>query len=204
MNLVYQCDMHLDFSETAPRDRYKVLTALVVPRPIAWVSTRSLSGRSNIAPFSFFSVMGSRPPIVAFAPGNKSPGIPKDTARNILETKEFVVNLVDESTAPQMVASAEEYPEDVSEIARTNLTEIPSLSIKAPRIKESPVSMECSFVQELLIGENRMIIGEIHHVHVRDGVLDPDSYQLIDTSYAPIGRLGSPDYYCRTGDTFQM
>jgi len=194
--------MHLDFSKTEPSDRYKVLTALVVPRPIAWVSTISTQGITNLAPFSFFSVMGSRPPIVAFAPGNKSPEIPKDTAKNILDTKEFVVNLVDEATALQMVKSAE--PVDVSEIELTNLTTVPSISIKAPRIAESPVSMECTFLQEICIGQNRMVIGEIHHVHVRNGILDPETYHLISNSYAPIGRMASPNNYCRSSDQFKM
>ena len=197
--------MHLDFSQTAPRDRYKILTSLVIPRPIAWVSTISTSGVTNLAPFSFFSVMGSRPPILAFAPGNKSPEIPKDTARNILEGHEFVVNLVDEHTAPQMVDSAKPYPEDSSEITANQLTERPSLSIKPPRIAEAPVSMECTFVQELNIGENRMIIGEILHVHVREGILDPESYYLLpESDYAPIGRMASPNKYCRTNDRFAL
>jgi len=197
--------MHLDFSKTEPKDRYKVLASLVMPRPIAWVSTVSPEGITNLAPFSFFSVMGSRPPTVAFAPGNKSPDIPKDTARNILETKEYVINLVDEATAPQMVESAKPHEAHISEIDLTYLTAVPSLAIKAPRIAEAPVSMECKHLQEIKIGENRMVIGEILHVHIRDGILDPETLHLnLEANYAPIGRMASPDKYCRTEDQFAL
>ncbi len=197
--------MQIDFSQTEARDRYKILTALVVPRPIAWVSTISPEGVTNLAPFSFFSVMGSRPPILAFAPGNKAPDVPKDTARNLLETEEFVVNLVDEATAPAMVQSAQPVPAEESEIDLAGLTPVPSLAVRPPRIAESPVSMECRFLQEIRIGENRMVIGEILHVHVRDGILDPTTYHVLDeTAYAPIGRMASPNHYCHSTDRFTL
>ncbi len=197
--------MHLDFAQTEPKDRYKVLTALVVPRPIAWVSSISPEGITNLAPFSFFSVMGSRPPIVAFAPGNKSPNIPKDTARNILETREYVINLVDETTASHMVESAKPHDADISEIDLTHLTAIPSLAVCAPRIAEAPVSMECKHLQEIKIGENRMVIGEILHLHIKDGILDPETLHLNpEANYAPLGRMASPDNYCRTIDQFRL
>ncbi len=194
--------MHLDLAELTPQDRYKVLTSLVVPRPIAWVSTISKEGMTNIAPFSFFSIMGSKPPILTFAPGNKTPDTPKDTAQNIMDTKEFVVNLVDSHTAPQMVESAK--PHTVSEIDLCELTPVASLAIKPPRIKESPVSMECKLHDILHIGQNRMVIGEILHLHVRDQLIDPESYHLTGNDYTPIGRMASPNFYCNTQDQFQL
>ena len=116
--------MEIEMDALAPGDRYKVLSSLVTPRPIAWVTTVDAAGRVNAAPFSYFNVFGSNPPIVAFAPGNKAvaaggvPAVPKDTARNIRETKEFVVNMVDEVVGEAMVATAAPLEHGESELER--------------------------------------------------------------------------------------
>ena len=196
--------MELDFDAMRPADRYKVLASLITPRPIAWVTTVDGEGRVNAAPFSFFNCFGSNPPIVAFAPGNKDPGIPKDTARNIRETREFVVNLADEAVAEQMVATAATLPHGESELEQAGLTAAPSTVVNPPRIAEAPVSFECREWSTLEIGSNRMVIGTVHHAHVRDGLLDAANLRLDHGSYTPVGRMAAPDWYCRTGDQFEI
>ncbi|MDE0827278.1 MAG: flavin reductase family protein [Akkermansiaceae bacterium] len=202
--------MEIDFNTLRPGERYKVLASLVTPRPIAWVTTVDGTGRVNAAPFSFFNVFGSNPPIVAFAPGNKSdaargvPAVPKDTARNIRETKEFVVNLVDETVGEAMVQTAAELEHGVSEIEAAGLHTAPSTLVGAPRILESPVAFECREWSTLEVGSNRLVIGTVHHVHVRDGILDPETLRLNPGQFAPLGRMASPDWYCKTGDQFEM
>ncbi|NNC89234.1 MAG: flavin reductase family protein [Akkermansiaceae bacterium] len=196
--------MEIDFDTLSPADRYKVLASLVTPRPIAWVTTVDHEGRVNAAPFSFFNVFGSNPPIVAFAPGNKGPGLPKDTARNIRATKEFVVNIADEAIGEKMVATAESLPHGESEIVAAGLRVVPAAKIEAPRIAEAPVSLECREWATLEIGNNRLVIGTVHHVHVRDGLLDPETLRLDHSAYSPLGRMASPDWYCRTRDQFEM
>lgn len=195
--------MEFNLQEHSPQECYKLLASLVIPRPIAWVSTISADGVSNLAPYSFFNVMGVRPPIVAFAPGNKPDGSPKDTPQNILDTGEFVVNLVDEKVSAQMVESAKPHLSNVSEIDITGLTAISSEVVKPPRIQEAPVSMECKALQTLEIGGNRMVIGEVLRLHVKDGIVDAETF-YVTGEYAPIGRMASPDHYCRTTDGFRL
>ena len=202
--------MEIDFDALKPGDRYRVLASLVTPRPIAWVTTVDGAGRVNAAPFSFFNVFGSNPPIVAFAPGNKSPGgngepaVPKDTARNIRETREFVVNLVDEAVGEAMVETAATLEHGVSEIEAAGLHTAASTVVAAPRIVEAPVAMECREWSTLEIGSNRLVIGTVHHMHVRDGILDPETLYLDRSQFEPLGRMSSPDWYCRSGAQFEM
>ncbi len=196
--------MELDFDAMPPADRYKVLASLITPRPVAWVTTVDGAGRVNAAPFSFFNCFGSNPPIVAFAPGNKEPGIPKDTARNIRETREFVVNIADEALAGQMVATSESLPHGESELERAGLSPAPSAVVTPPRIAEAPVSFECREWATLEVGANRVVVGVVHHAHVRDGLLAPDSLHLDHSRFAPVGRMSAPDWYCRTTDLFEI
>lgn len=196
--------MELDFDSMKPGDRYKVLASLVTPRPIAWVTTLDTAGTVNAAPFSFFNCFGSNPPILAFAPGNKEPGLPKDTARNIRASKEFVVNLADEEIAAQMVTTAATLPHGESELDLAKLTTAPSEVIAPPRIAEAPVAFECREWATLEIGSNRLVIGVVHYAHVRDGLIDPDTLYLDHASFQPVGRMAAPDWYCRTRDQYEM
>jgi flavin reductase (DIM6/NTAB) family NADH-FMN oxidoreductase RutF len=196
--------MEIDFDALGPGDRYKILASLVTPRPIAWVTSMDARGRVNAAPFSFFNVFGSNPPIVAFAPGNKEPGVPKDTARNIRETGEFVVNLVDEALGEQMVATAATLPHGESELETAGLTPAPSSAVGAPRVAEAPVALECREWATLEIGRNRLVVGTVHHVHARDGIIHPDTLRLERDAFRPLGRMASPDWYCRTADQFEL
>ncbi len=136
--------MELDLENQYADRAYTILASLVVPRPIALVTTMSPEGHVNAAPFSFFNLMGANPPIVAIAPGDRSDGTPKDTAVNIGLTHEFVVNLVDEAIAEAMNECAAPLPYGASELERACLHTENSSVVKAPRLVEAPVSLECS------------------------------------------------------------
>jgi flavin reductase (DIM6/NTAB) family NADH-FMN oxidoreductase RutF len=196
--------MELDLTGPLREDAYMILAGLVTPRPIALTTTVDLDGRVNAAPFSFFNVLGDSPPIVGLCPGDRAPGIPKDTARNIRLTHEFVVNLVDESIALPMNHCAASLPPGVNELEGTGLTMVPSSVVKPPRIAEAPASLECRSHSIIEIGENRLIIGEVLRVHVRDGVFDPETWLVNPGTYAPIGRMQAPHWYCRTTDMFEL
>lgn len=183
---------------------YQILSALVTPRPIAWVTTLSADGKPNAAPFSFFNVFGSKPPIVAFAPGNKSPHLPKDTAKNIRETGEFVINMVERNLADAMVASARSLPHGEFELDGSGLTTIESTVVAPPRIAEAPVALECKKHSILEIGENRIVIGTVHRVHAREGLFDPETMRFDQAAYAPLGRMASPDWYCETDQLLDL
>jgi len=196
--------MELDLNGDQARYAYRILAGLVTPRPIAWVTTIDEEGRINAAPFSFFNVFGTRPPILGFAPGDKEPGIPKDTARNIRRTGEFVVNIVDEACAEAMNQTSTELDHGVSEIELAGLHTTPSPPVAPPRISESPVALECREWSTLEIGQNRLVIGLIDRVHTREGILDPETLLVNTEIYSPIGRMEVPSGYCRTEDRFQM
>ena len=196
--------------ELSGGERYKVLASLVTPRPIAWVTTVDGLERVNAAPFSFFNVFGSSPPLVAFAPGNREPAkngkvaVPKDTARNIRERGEFVVNLVGPGNGEAMVATAASLPEGESELEAVGLTTSPSVVVKPPRIAEAPVSLECVEHTTLEIGMNRLVLGIVKHIHVVDGLIDPTNWHLDQEKWTPLGRMASPDWYCKTDALFEM
>lgn len=196
--------MEFDLTGEHARYAYRLLGGLVTPRPIAWVTTQDEEGRVNAAPFSFFNLFGADPPILGFAPGDREPGIPKDTARNIRRTGEFVVNLVDEACAHAMNLTSAGVPAGVDEIELAGLHTLPSTSVKPPRIAEAPVALECREWSTLEIGQNRIVIGLIDRVHTREGILDPKTLLVIPANFAPIGRMEVPAGYCRTTDRFNM
>lgn len=181
---------------------YQILSGLITPRPIAWVSTLNEDGSVNAAPFSFFNVFGSRPPMIVFAPGDKEPGVPKDTARNIKRQKQFVVHTVDQAMLELMNASAATLPYQLPELAAELFTD--SDVIDVPRISAAPVAMECSEHSCLEIGQNRLVIGLVHKVHVQDGIANPDDAKIFQENYAPIGRMASPNWYCESDKLFQL
>ncbi len=196
--------MQLDL-ENQHRDRaYAILASLVTPRPIAWVTTLGPDGVVNAAPFSFFNLLGANPPILGFCPGDRDNGTPKDTARNIRLSREFVVNLVDEQLAEAMNRTAASLPYGVSELTSAGLSTVPSSTVKPPRIAEAPASLECAEWGTLQIGGNRLIIGLIKRVHVRDELFDPKTLRIRAENFHVIGRMASPNWYCRTRDRFEM
>jgi flavin reductase (DIM6/NTAB) family NADH-FMN oxidoreductase RutF len=195
-----ELDLEGEFADRA----YTILASLVTPRPIALVTTMSADGRVNAAPFSFFNLMGARPPICAFAPGDRDNGTPKDTALNIRATQEFVVNLVDESIAEAMNQCAASLPFGENELIRAGLTAAPSTLVKPPRIAEAPASLECVEWGTLRIGQNRVVIGLIKRVHLRDELFDAETKRVRTEKLLTIGRMASPHWYCKTGDRFEM
>jgi len=180
-------------------DNYKLLTNLVVPRPIAWVTSQSQSGIVNLAPFSFFNAVGSNPLYVVVSVGKLDNGELKDTAKNILSSGEFVVNMVTEELFEAMNISAADFPEGESELAAANLHAAPSVKIKVPRVAEAQASLECKLHSSQLLGKNTLVIGEVVMFHVADHLMGP---RMHVNGFAPIGRLGAPSVYCRTADRF--
>jgi flavin reductase (DIM6/NTAB) family NADH-FMN oxidoreductase RutF len=196
--------MELDLEGQFADRAYPILASLVTPRPIALVTTVSPDGRVNAAPFSFFNLLGAQPPILAFAPGDRDDGTPKDTALNIRATHEFVVNLVDEAIAEAMNQCAASLPYGESELVHAGLHAAPSSIVRPPRIVESPASLECAEWGTLQIGGNRVVIGLIKRVHLRDELFDPEKRRVHTEKLSLIGRMASPHWYCRTRDRFEM
>lgn len=195
--------MEFDFAQVSPRERYALLTAAVVPRPIALVTSINTAGVVNAAPFSFFNCMGSDPAIVVLGVGDQTPGVPKHTAANIRSTREFVVNVVVEEIADRMNLTATEFPEDISELDAVEFTAMPSVMVKPPRIAESPVHLECRELTTVAIGNNRMILGQVVQMHVRDELLN-DRQRIIPGRLQAVGRMQSPSAYTRTRDQFDI
>lgn len=197
--------MHFSSSDITSATAYKLLVSTILPRPIAFVTTISQSGIPNAAPFSFFNAMGSNPPVVALGFEPKQDGCNKDTATNILETKEFVVNMVDEQLSVQMNQCAADLASDIDELQLAKLDTLPSIEVTPPRISASPVSLECKLYNNMeLEGGGHIIIGKVLHFHLRDNVvtsLDPLRISLEEI--APISRLSGP-HYGRVNDVFKI
>lgn len=196
--------MELELARLSAHERYKLLIGLVIPRPIAWVSTWSANGIANCAPFSFFNVISEAPPLCILSFNPRSDGVMKHTLKNIGRTGEFVVNLVDEGTANAMHASAAEIPESESEFARSGLTPVPAKLVKHPRIGEAPAAFECRLERRIEFGpEREMVVGEILLVHARDGIIDPTTKRISEERYRPVGRLYG-NRYCTTRQRFDL
>jgi flavin reductase (DIM6/NTAB) family NADH-FMN oxidoreductase RutF len=191
--------------QTAPQQSiYKLLIGCVVPRPIAWVSSLSEDGIPNLAPFSFFMAVCNDPPTVAFSSGRRA-GNKKDTVRNIEYIQDFVVNLVDDALAEQMNLTSGEYPPDVDEFAVTGLTAAPSVKVKAPRVAEAPINLECRVVQILPVGHgpHTLVLGEIVQFHIRDDLYSPNTGRIDMYKLHPVGRLAG-ELYTHVHDIFEM
>lgn len=178
----------------------------IVPRPIAFVSTISREGLLNLAPFSFFTAVCANPPIICFCPNRREAPDPcKDTLRNILLTREFVVNVVSEEFAEQMNITSGEYPPEIDEFQLSGLTPIPSDLVKAPRVAESHVQMECRLYMAMEIGalplSGNLVLGEVLRFHVDDQYID--HFKIDPGKLRAIGRMGGASY-TRTTDRFDM
>jgi flavin reductase (DIM6/NTAB) family NADH-FMN oxidoreductase RutF len=193
--------MQIDPKDNTTVDNYKLITNLVVPRPIAWVTSRSKEGVINLAPFSFFNAIGSDPLYVIISVGKMANGELKDTGRNIQSIGEFVANLVTEDLIDAMNISAAEFPADESELSAAGLESAASTVISVPRIAKAKVSMECKLHSAQALGQNTLIIGEVVMFHIADELVGP---RMHINNFAPIGRLGSPSMYCRTTDRFDL
>lgn len=196
--------IELDLLTTHADRAYPILAGLVTPRPIAWVTTLNEDGSVNAAPFSFFNVFGAEPPLVIFAPGDRDDGSPKDTARNCRRAGEFVVNLVDEASAEVMNRTSATLPYGVSETERESLEVLPSTVVAPPRLAVAPAALECKVHSIQQIGENRLVLGIVHRVHVREEFFDEKTLRVRGERFLPVGRMSVPNWYCRTGDLFEM
>lgn len=183
-----------------------MLVATITPRPIAWVVTQNANGRLNAAPFSFFNAFSGEPPVIGIGVSSHEPGRPKDTRRNISETREFVVNLVSEDTVEAMVVTAIEFEEEVDELAQASMKTLPSVKVKPPRIAISPVAMECELIEVVeLEPDNALVLGRVLAMHVQDEmVLDAAKHYIDTPKLKLVGRMHGTGWYARTGDLFEV
>ena len=199
--------MQLRPDESNWKTVYKLMIGAIVPRPIGWVSTVDLSGKPNLAPFSFFNAVCSNPAHVLFCPTVRSTDLgQKDTLHNIRATGEFVVNIVTEVLAEAMNKTATEFPREINEFETAGLTPVPSDTVRPPRVGESPVNFECKVAQIIEIGDQpgggNIVIGRVLKIHIADDIvfggdkIDPLKLQ-------PIGRMAGASY-CRVSDLFDM
>lgn len=189
-------------SSLNPEQTYKLMTGIVVPRPIAWITTLSPTGLVNLAPFSCYTIVSNKPPMIGVNIGRKA-GVRKDTGRNIHESGEFVVNIANEDLLDPLHQSAVEYPEDVSEVELLGLRTLPSDSIAVPRLEAVPVSLECRLHSITPFGETgaEFYVGEVLALHIRDEIVRNGKIQTTDLR--PICRLGGPNY-AQLGKTVTM
>ena len=196
--------MHYNPDELSQPAIYKLLTGAVIPRPIGWISSINLDGQPNLAPFSFFNAVGDDPPHVMFSTvrnGNTN----KDTLNNVLDTGQFVVNMVTEDTVERMNITAQVVGPEVNEFELAGLTAAPSMIVKPPRVLESHVSFECELVHHYALENHKfggavVMIGKILMFHFDDDVL-ADNYKINMKNYRPVARLAGSDY-SKLGETF--
>jgi flavin reductase (DIM6/NTAB) family NADH-FMN oxidoreductase RutF len=198
--------MILDPENLEPREVYHMMVRIITPRPIAWVSTVSPAGVTNLAPYSFFNGVSAAPPSIVFCPANTREGKKKDTLVNIEAIPEFVINLVTEDNGEAMNATSAPLPPETSEIVANGLTPIPSETVRPPRIQESPIHLECRLHDIVRVGAGplggNLVIGIIQRIHLDPAVLGPD--QRPDPArLRTLGRLGGAGYV-RTTDRFEM
>lgn len=188
--------MLFDIDAMAAKPRYNLLSSLIVPRPIAWVTTVDAAGRVNAAPFSFFNLMSGTPPVVVLGIGNRD-GAPKDTARNIVDTGEFVINLVTAELLDAMNITAIDFDAGVDEIGEAGLETVASYAVAPPRIAGSPVALECNFTQSVALGQGRnMLVGAVSCAHVRDDiVIDVDRGHIDAARLGVVARMHGGGWY---------
>jgi flavin reductase (DIM6/NTAB) family NADH-FMN oxidoreductase RutF len=196
--------MHFD-AETIPTSHiYKLLVGLVAPRPIALITSMDENGRLNAAPFSAYNYLCTDPPIIGIGVTNR-PGeaaVPKDTARNIRRTGEFVVNVVTEDIADKMNICATDFPAEISEIEMAGFTTTPSEKVKPPRLAEAHAALECREHTTLEIGHSRIILGRVLAFYVQDRYVDPAGPYIHADEMHSIGRMNGLGNYVHTRDSF--
>ncbi|MFC7046625.1 flavin reductase family protein [Halobacteriaceae archaeon GCM10025711] len=193
--------MEVDVAALDAGRAYRLLAGSVVPRPIAWVSTRSEDGVDNLAPFSFFNVVSVSPPLVMFAPVDRGPDTLKDTAANVRDTEEFVVNVVTMDLAEAMNATSATVPTDESEFDHAGVERAPASRVAPPRVAAADVAFECRLHDFVDVGASSMVLGEVVHAHVADDVATDGKVDV--TKLDAVGRL-SGNHYATTRDRFSM
>jgi len=194
--------MRIDPSELGAEKIYRLMTGIVVPRPIAWVTSLSPQGVLNLAPFSAFTFVSQKPPMLAISIGRKG-RVYKDTAHNILDSEEYVIHIADTPLMHAVHESSVEHPPDVSEVELLKLETLPSECIKVPRLAAAPVAMECRFCQCLEFGDarSRLIVGEVVMFHLRDGLMQNGKVET--SALDPIARIAGPRY-ARLGEIITL
>lgn len=195
--------MHVDFASITAYQRYKLMASLIVPRPIALVTTINADGVVNAAPFSMFNMLGEEPPLVMISVNLLASGGMKDTAANIIASNQFVVHLADEAIAAQMHACGEALPADQSELDMVGLTTAPSVAVAPPRIAEAPVAFECELWETIRTDSRLIFFGKVLHLHAREGLVDTQAWRVSLQDYFPVGRFGA-SFYVTTRDRFSL
>ncbi|EQC37879.1 hypothetical protein SDRG_04900 [Saprolegnia diclina VS20] len=191
-----------DVASTSARQAYQLLTGAVVPRPIAWISTVSADGVTNLAPFSFFTVVSSDPPIVSYTQLFPTPGTDKDTLTNLRATNECVINFVPIELGELMNATSRNYPHGVSEIDALEIPTIRSTRVQVPGVAASPIRMECSLRDVLEIGNGKLVLLNVLHFEVAEASLT-ESGQIDSNVFASLGRMSRNDYVA-TSNLFEI
>jgi flavin reductase (DIM6/NTAB) family NADH-FMN oxidoreductase RutF len=193
-----------DLSKLQPQQRYKLLIGLVVPRPIALITTVSKSGVVNTAPYSFFNVFSETPALVVIGIDARADGSMKDSARNARDTGVFVVNLVDEALAATMNDCAVDFPPEMSETSALGLTVAAGIHVPVPHLRDAPAALECRKTMMINIGPDReLLIGEVLGIHARSGIVDRETLRVDFDAYKPVGRLAG-SLYARQHDRFKL
>jgi flavin reductase (DIM6/NTAB) family NADH-FMN oxidoreductase RutF len=196
--------MNFDMEKTPPRQIYNLLIGLVAPRPIALVTSMSEHGVLNAAPFSSYNYLCTDPPIIGMGvmdrPAEKF--VPKDTARNIRRTGEFVVNVVTEDLAQKMNITATDFPAEVNELEMAELATTPSQIVKVPRIAEAHAALECKEYMTLEIGRSRIVLGRVVAMYIEDQFIDPAGPYVRAEDLHAIGRMNGMGLYVKTRDAF--
>lgn len=197
--------LSIDPSQNTERENYKLLIGSIVPRPIAFVTTISKDGILNGAPFSYFNIVSSNPPMISLSI-QRSSGIQKDTARNIIESKEFVVHIVDEQNVEKVNKTAANLPANQSEIELANLTPVESVKISVPGVKEAKIRMECSLEHSLELGGSEtpgcdFIIGKVVQFHIEDDIYE--NGRIDPSGLAAVSRLAG-NHYAKIGEIFEI
>ena len=197
--------MEFDPAALLPNAMYKLLISSVVPRPIAWVSSVDRAGVRNLAPFSYFMAITDDPPTIAFSSSFRraGPDGKKDTLRNIEDTGEVVVNVVDDDLAAQMNVTSGEYPPEVDEFEVAALAVAPGTRVGVPRVASAPITLECRLDRLVSVGRATLVLGRIVFVHVRDGLYDAATGRLDMHRLRPVGRLAG-NLYTHVHDIFEM
>ncbi|MEM6943134.1 MAG: flavin reductase family protein [Pseudomonadota bacterium] len=187
--------MRLDLDALDAETCYKLMTASVIPRPVAWVTTVGEDGVVNAAPYSFFNVFSGKPAILVLGLQHKSDGTPKDTTRNIRRSGEFVINILTPDLAERMVETAAAYPPEQGEPEAVGLTLAPSTLVAPPRLAEAPVAFECRRLTHLSFTDDReLCVGEALALEAREGLIDPQTLRFDWGEDFPLARLFGPRY----------
>lgn len=185
--------MEFSVSDLTTADIYKLMTGSIVPRPIAWISSQSARGDVNLAPFSYFNAVSAEPAMIMFSIGKKNSESEKDSLRNILETRVFVVNFVTLDNVNAMNTTAINSPYGVNEFDLAGLTAVPAYTVNVPRVAESPIHFECELADLYRLRANTVVFAEVKHIHIDEHIYLPE-YKIDTERYRPVARLAGNNY----------